>query len=82
MQWARVYLQGAGRAAEASGGMRHAKVTRDRAHIRGGVTGVHETWEEGEGDGIAQCTRCSYMRSPEDIWLRCNAWGTHVWENE
>ena len=55
------------------GGMRHAKVTKDRAQSRGGVTGFHETWEEGEGDGIAQCTRCSYMRSPEDIWLRYNA---------
>ena len=87
MQWASVYLQGAGRAAEARMGLvwwhasrqSHAK---DRAQSRGGVTGFHETWEEGEGDGIAQCTRCSYMRSPEDIWLRYNAWGTHVWENE
>ena len=87
MQWASAYLQGVGRAVEARmgpvcGGVRHAKVTKDRAESRGGVTGFRETWEEGEGDGIAQCILRGYMRGPEDIWLRCNASGTYTWENE
>ena len=83
MQWASAYLQGGGgrrrRGWGRCGGVRHAKVTKDS---RGGVTGFRETWEEGEGDGIAQCIFRGYMRGPEDIWLRCNASGTYTWENE
>ena len=58
------------------------KSRRIEPRVGVGVTGFRETWEEGEGDGIAQCILRGYMRGPEDIWLRCNASGTYTWENE